>query len=102
MNAYCVMESGKKKARTSSVEGSGEISWGEQFVFHRTSHAQDFAIELWKDRKFSRNLILSRIRFAAPVDNDIRELLLKLNDSFGRSIGYLRVIVAAFDDPMYL
>ncbi|PIO73851.1 hypothetical protein TELCIR_04171 [Teladorsagia circumcincta] len=46
--------------------------------------------------------LMSRIRFAAPIDNDTRELMLKLDDSLGKTIGYLKVVVAAFDDPMYL
>ncbi|KAK6030091.1 calpain large subunit, domain III [Ostertagia ostertagi] len=101
VRVHCVLESGKKKVRTSSVEGRGDISWGEQFVFYRSAPSQHFEVELWNDRTSPVNL-MSRIRFAAPIDNDTRELMLKLDDSLGKTIGYLKVIVAAFDDPMYL
>lgn len=122
VNAYCILKSGKTCVRTSSVRGSTQILWQEQFVFHRfdahlnitdysalseeksfrASSSQHFTIELWKDRSLSTDNMMSRIHFPAEIDNDTRELQLKLTDSLCKVVGYLKLIVATFDDPMYL
>ncbi|WKY17158.1 hypothetical protein Q1695_001628 [Nippostrongylus brasiliensis] len=102
VNAYCVVKMGKSVSRTTSVKGSDHLLWDEQFVFHRNSSSEEFTIELWNDRHLAGDRLLSRVHFSGPVDNDTRELQLKLSDSHGNSVGHLKVVVAAFDDPLYL
>ncbi|ETN84001.1 hypothetical protein RB195_023179 [Necator americanus] len=102
MNIYCVLQCGRYKVRTSSVKGRNLVSWDEQFVFHRRIHADDFVVELWSDCVMARNQVLSRTSFTAQIDNDTREVHVKLDDLCGKSMGYLKLVVAAFDDPMYL
>ncbi|KJH44362.1 calpain family cysteine protease [Dictyocaulus viviparus] len=102
INVYCILRSGNNKARTSSVRGRTQISWNQQFIFHRASRRQHFSLELWDDCTLTRDRLISRVSLTAPIDNDTRDVQLKLTDSYGKSVGYLRIIVASFDDPFYL
>ncbi|KAJ1363329.1 Calpain-5 [Parelaphostrongylus tenuis] len=102
VNAYCILESGKDKVRTSTVKGRNQVSWNEQFIFHRASTNRDFSLELWDDCLLTHDKLISRTSFTAPIDNDTREVQLKLTDIYGKSVGNLRLTLAAFDDPMYL
>lgn len=102
VNAYCILEIGKDRVRTSSVKGRNQVSWDEQFIFHRASTNRNFSLELWDECMLTRDKLISRASFTAPIDNDTREVQLNLTDIYGKSVGNLRLILASFDDPMYL
>ncbi|EYC36723.1 hypothetical protein Y032_0863g2751 [Ancylostoma ceylanicum] len=73
-----------------------------QLLFSRGPNFTNFTVELWNDCLMARDHMMSRTSFDARIDNDTREINLKLDDFYGKSLGYLKIIVAAFDDPMYL
>ncbi|KHJ94837.1 calpain family cysteine protease [Oesophagostomum dentatum] len=102
LNAYCILECGKQKVRTKSIKGRTRVSWNEQFIFHRKPNLSSLSLELWNDIAMARDRLLSKINFEARVDNDTREIRLSLDDPSGNTIGHIKLIVAAFDDPMYL
>ena len=72
MEVYVTMTGGKSNVRTQTKRAYGHVELEEQFVFHRGGPRQQFALEIWEDRKLMRDKLLGSASIMGLIDNDSR------------------------------
>ncbi|CAJ0558024.1 unnamed protein product, partial [Mesorhabditis spiculigera] len=93
---YCVINDQKEKVRTRTIRDTTKPQWDEQFVFFKRSAQQKYMLEIWEDRRMSKDRLVARMEVMALTDNDCREEVKEFAE------GRVRLKIAAYDDPLYL